>query len=656
MLIQRKKIMKFELKSKFKPSGDQPKSIKGILESIKKNDHTVLLGATGTGKTFTMANIIEKYKMPTLVLAPNKTLANQLFLELKGLFPNNRVEYYISNFDFYQPEAYKPSTDTYIEKTSMQNWQLEMMRTSATTSLITNDDVIVVASVAAIYGHRNPVEYGDSFYKVKKGQKIKRKELLHELISLAYQRGDDIRPGHFKAKGDVIEVCPSWDDRFHLRIEMFGDEIDRITEIDNMNKTPIKNFDEYVIFPADFYTVKTNKIKDAVVEIRRDLDKRLEELNDEGKLLEADRLSKRVNFDIEQLEEFGFTSGMENYAIYFDEHRDKGETPDTLMSYFPEDYLLIIDESHLSIPQIKAMYKGDRARKETLVDYGFRLPTSLDNRPLKFEEFEGRVGKTVYVSATPSEYELEKTNGQYIEQIIRPTGLLDPEIEVRPELNQLDDLMEEIYKRKERDERVFVNTTTKKLSEDIATYLKDNGISVAYLHSDLKTLEREDVLRKLRTGIYDCVVGINLLREGLDIPEVSLVAILDANKEGFMRNTRSLIQLIGRAARNSNGRVIMYADSQTKSMEQAIKETERRRKIQKEYNEENGIVPKTIIKDIPKPMLEEFDNRHKVKFSAMKTKEKIAALEEEMMEASAKYDFEKAIKLRDLITELKGGV
>ncbi len=648
--------MKFELKSKFKPSGDQPKAIKGLLNSIKSNKDTILLGATGTGKTFTMANIIEKYKMPTLVMAPNKTLANQLFLELKEMFPNNRVEYYISNFDFYQPEAYKPSTDTYIEKTSMQNWQLEMMRTSATTSLITNDDVIVVASVAAIYGHRNPIEYGDTFQKIKVGQSIKRKQLLHDLVSLAYQRGDDLLPGYFKAKGDVIEVVPSWTDRFHLRIEMFGDEIDRITEIDNMQKTPIKHFDEYVIFPADFYTVKHDQIKLAMKEIENDLNNRLEEFKSEGKLLEADRLSKRVRFDLEQLDEFGFTSGMENYAIYFDNHRNKGETPDSLLSYFPKDYLLIIDESHLSISQIKAMYKGDRSRKETLVEYGFRLPTSLDNRPLKFDEFEERAGKTVYVSATPGDYELEKTKGKFVEQIIRPTGLLDPIIEVRPEMNQLDDLMTEIYLRKDKNERVFINTTTKKLSEDIATYMKDNGISVAYLHSDLKTLEREDVLRKLRTGVYDCVVGINLLREGLDIPEVSLVAILDADKEGFMRNTRSLIQLIGRAARNSNGQVIMYADKITRSMKDAIDETKRRRDIQSKYNEENGIVPKTIIKDIPKPILEEFDNRHKVKFSAMKTKEKIKALEEEMMEASSKYDFEKAIKLRDLITELKGGM
>ncbi len=648
--------MKFELRSKYKPAGDQPKAIKEILASVKKNKDTILLGATGTGKTFTMANIIEQYRMPTLVLAPNKTLANQLFLELKEMFPNNRVEYFISNFDFYQPEAYKPSSDTYIEKTSMQNWQLEMMRTSATTSLVTNKDVIVVASVAAIYGHRNPIEYGDTFKNIKVGDVIKRKQLLHDLISLAYQRGDDLLPGYFKAKGDVIEVVPSWTDRFHLRIEMFGDEIERITEIDNMQKTPIKNYDNFVIFPADFYTIKQNEVKEAIVEIEKDLNKRLEEFKSEGKLLEADRLSKRVRFDLEQLDEFGFTSGMENYAIYFDKHRNKGETPDSLLSYFPDDYLLIVDESHLSISQIKAMYKGDRSRKETLVDYGFRLPTSLDNRPLKFEEFEERAGKTVYVSATPGDYELEKTGNKFIEQIIRPTGLLDPEIEVRSEVNQLDDLMSEMYLRKEKDERVFVNTTTKKLSEDISTYMKDNGISVAYLHSDLKTLEREDVLRKLRTGVYDCVVGINLLREGLDIPEVSLVAILDADKEGFMRNTRSLIQLIGRAARNQNGKVIMYASKTTTSMKMAINETNRRREIQKAYNDENGIVPKTIIKEIPKPALEGFENRHKVKFSAMKTKEKIEALEKEMMEASSKYDFEKAIKLRDLITELKGGM
>ncbi len=647
--------MKFKLESKYKPAGDQPKAIKQVVDSVKKNKDTVLLGATGTGKTFTMANVIEQYNKPTLVLAPNKTLANQLFIELKQMFPNNKVEYFISNFDFYQPEAYKPSSDTYIEKSSMQNWELEMMRTSATTSLLTNDDVIVVASVAAIFGHRNPIEYGDVFTKFTKGQQIKRKDLLHELVQLAYKRGDDALPGYFKAKGDVIEVCPSWTNQHHIRIEMFGDEIDSISEIDNLNKKVLKTFNEYVLFPANFYTVKTEEVKKSIIEIKKDLEERVEYFNSKGKLLEADRISKRVNFDIEQLDEYGITNGMENYSIYFDQHRKKGETPDTLLSYFPKDYLLIIDESHLSIPQTRAMYKGDKARKETLVDYGFRLPTALDNRPLKFEELEERMGRTVYVSATPADYELEKTNHKFIEQIIRPTGLLDPVIEVRDEKNQLDDLMEEVFKRKELNERVFVNTTTKKLSEDIATYMKDNGISVAYLHSDLKTLEREDVLRKLRTGLYDCVVGINLLREGLDIPEVSLVAILDADKEGFMRNTRSLIQLIGRSARNSNGKVIMYAGRETVSMKEAIRETKRRRKIQEEYNEENGIVPKTIIKPIQKPMLEEFENRHKVKFSAMKTKEKLEALTKEMMEASAEYDFEKAIKLRDLIAEIKGG-
>lgn len=648
--------MGFKINTKFKPAGDQPTAIKTILKELENKNQVTLLGATGTGKTFTMANVIEKYKMPTLVLAPNKTLANQLFVELKNLFPNNRVEYYISNFDFYQPEAYKPSTDTYIEKTSLQNWQLEMMRISATTSLVTNDDVIVVASVAAIYGHRAPEEYGQTFVTFKKGQRIKRKELLHELVQMAYDRSDDVFPGKFKAKGDVIEVAPSWTDQFHIRIEMFGDEIEDISEIDNMNKRVIKKHDEYVVFPADFYTIKQEEIKKAIIEIENDLQTRLEEFKKEGNLVEADRLEKRVRFDIEQLEEFGITSGMENYSIYFDKNRKKGDTPSTLMSYFPDDYLLIIDESHLSIPQVKAMYKGDFSRKKTLVDYGFRLPTALDNRPLKFKEFEksaGR-GKTVFVSATPGDYELEHTDNKFVEQIIRPTGLLDPTIEIRKETNQLDDLMEEIFKRKERNERVFINTTTKKLSEDIATYMKDKGISVAYLHSDLKTLEREEVLRKLRTGIFDCVVGINLLREGLDIPEVSLVAILDANKEGFIRNTRSLIQLIGRAARNSNGQVIMYADTITESMKQAIEETERRRKIQMEYNKKNRIVPKTIIKEIPAPALEEFEHRHKVKLSAMKTKEKIEALTEDMMKASKEYDFETAIKLRDLITELKG--
>ncbi len=646
--------MEFKLQSNFKPAGDQPKAIKEIIKKLKTDREITLLGATGTGKTFTMANVIEKYNKPTLVLAPNKTLANQLYIELKNLFPNNKVEYYISNFDFYQPEAYKPASDTYIEKSSMQNWQLEMMRVSATTSLVTSKDVIVVASVAAIYGHRSPQEYGATFTTFKKGQKISRKELLHELVQMAYGRSDDAIPGNFVARGDVIEITPSWTDQFHIRIEMFGDEIEKIYEIDNLNKKILKDKDEYVVFPADFYTIKQNEIADAIKEIKKDLKIAVDKFTKEGNLVEADRIEKRVGFDIEQLQEFGITSGMENYSIYFDKSRGKGETPYTLMSYFPEDYLLIIDESHLSIPQVKAMYKGDRARKETLVEYGFRLPTALDNRPLKFEEFEESKGKTVYISATPGDYELDKTNGKYVEQIIRPTGLLDPVIKIKPELNQLDDLMEEILLRKEKDERVFINTITKKLSEDIATYMKDKGISVAYLHSDLKTLEREDVLRKLRTGVYDCVVGINLLKEGLDIPEVSLVAILDANKEGFMRNTRSLIQLIGRAARNSNGEVIMYADNIKKSMQEAIDETNRRREIQIEFNKQNNIKPKTIKKAIPQPALEEFEQRHKVKLSAMKTKEKIEALTEDMMKASKEYDFETAIKLRDLITELKG--
>lgn len=646
--------MGFKLQSNFKPAGDQPMAIKKIIKKLKTDKEIALLGATGTGKTFTMANVIEKYNKPTLVLAPNKTLANQLYIELKNLFPNNKVEYYISNFDFYQPEAYKPSSDTYIEKSSMQNWQLEMMRISATTSLVTSKDVIVVASVAAIYGHRSPKEYGATFTIFKKSQKISRKKLLHELVQMAYKRSDDSIPGNFVAKGDVIEITPSWTDQFHIRIEMFGDEIEKICEIDNLNKKILKDIDEYVVFPADFYTIKQNEMVDALKEIKKDLKIAVSKFTKEGNLVEADRIEKRVGLDIEQLEEFGITSGMENYSIYFDKSRSKGDTPYTLMSYFPKDYLLIIDESHLSVPQVKAMFKGDRARKETLVKYGFRLPTSLDNRPLKFEEFEKSKGKTVYISATPGDYELDKTKGEYVEQIIRPTGLLDPVIKIKPELNQLDDLMEQILLKKEKDERAFINTITKKLSEDIATYMKDKGISVAYLHSDLKTLEREDVLRKLRTGVYDCVVGINLLKEGLDIPEVSLVAILDANKEGFMRNARSLIQLIGRAARNSNGEVIMYADNITKSMQKAIDETNRRREIQIEFNKQNNITPKTIKKDIPLPALEEFEQRHKVKLSAMKTKEKIEALTKDMMKASKKYDFETAIKLRDLITELKG--
>ncbi len=647
--------MEFRLESKYKPAGDQPKAIKALLSSLKKNQHTVLLGATGTGKTFTMANVIEQYQKTTLILAPNKTLANQLYIELKGLFPNNRVEYYISNFDFYLPESYMPKTDTYNEKTSQQNWELEMMRVSATTSLLTREDTIVVASVAAIFGHRNPLEYKDMFYEFSKDTKIERKNILYNLIKLAYERKDDLAPGNFVVRGDIIEIAPSWTNQFHIRIEMFGNEIEKICEINSITKEVRKCYDKYTIYPAHFHVSKQETINDVLGEIEADLEKRLDYFNKNNMLLEASRLEQRVKLDIEQLKEFGITSGIENYSVYLDPHRKMREAPPTLLDYFPSDYLLILDESHLAIPQIKAMHGGDRARKKNLIRYGFRLPSAYDNRPLKLEEFEERTNKVVYVSATPSSYDLEKSKGKFIEQIIRPTGLLDPMIEVRGEENQLDDLMSEIFIRKKKNQRVIINTTTKKLSENISSFMNDKGLSVAYLHSEIKTLEREEVIRKLRMGIYDAIIGINLLREGIDIPEVSLVAILDANKMGFMRNTRSLIQLIGRAARNSEGKIIMYANSYSDSMEEAINETRRRRKIQKEYNIKNNIIPKTIKKEILKPVLEEFEEKHNIKLSSLKTNEKIEKLEYEMKFAASKHDFETAIKLRDLIVEIKGG-
>ena len=623
----RRSGIKYKLVSKFKPSGDQPKAIKEIMSSLKSgNKYTVLLGATGTGKTFTIANIIEKYQKQTLVLAPNKTLANQLYLELKSLFPNNRVEYYISNFDFYQPEAYKPNSDTYIEKSSQQNWQLEMMRVAATTSVLTRNDTIVVASVAAIFGHRHPEEYKGTFFELAKDTHAKRKDIFYNLIKLNYQRKDELSPGSFTVKGDVIEIAPSWTDQFHVRVELYGDVIEYIAEINNITKDVIKQHDRYTIYPATFHATADDGILPVVEEIEKDLNIQLDHFKKDNKLLEAQRLEQKVRLDIEQLKEFGMVSGIENYSVYFDKHRKRGETPSTLMSYFEENYLLIIDESHLSIPQVKGMFNGDIARKDTLVKYGFRLPTALDNRPLKLSEFEERTGKVVFLSATPASYELEKTDGKFVEQIIRPTGLLDPMIEVRKETHQLDDLMAEIFKRKELDERVFVNTTTKKLSEDIASFMNEKGISIAYIHSDLKTLEREEVLRKLRIGVYDAVVGINLLREGIDIPEVSLVAILDANKAGFMRGTSSLIQLIGRSARNVNGKVIMYADHYSPAMEEAINITRRRRKLQSDFNKEHNITPTTIVKPIPKPVLEEFEQKHKIKFSSLKTQDKIKNL------------------------------
>ncbi len=644
----------FKLVSKYKPTGDQPQAIEGLLKNLEKNKHNVLLGATGTGKTFTIANVIKELNIPTLVMAPNKTLANQLYVEFKELFPNNRVEYYISNFDFYQPEAYKPKTDTYIDKQSVQNWQIEMMRNSTLNALTTRKDVIVVASVASIYGHRTPEEFKKHHYEIELDKVIARRTFLGKLIKLGYVRSPDLKPGTFVAKGDVIELAPSWTDQFNLRIETFADKIEKITEIDTLNKNVLKQYHRFTITPANPNVMSDYLLKRAIAKIKTDLVDRMDYFAKNNLLIEEQRIEQRVNFDIEQLQEFGFTSGIENYAWYF-EKRAIGEPPATLFDYFPSNYLLVMDESHLSIPQIRGMYEGDHSRKKTLVDYGFRLPTALDNRPLKFSEFQKKIKQAIYVSATPAEYEI-KLAGQknMVQQIIRPTGLLDPLIEVRGEENQLEDIIIELNKIKKVNERAFINTTTKKLAEDISVFLTSKGLSVAYMHSDLKTFERAEVIRKLRLGMYDAVVGINLLREGLDVPEVSFLAILDANRNGFLRNTTSLIQMIGRVARNEHGRVIMYADTISSSMKEAMEITSSRRKAQKEYNNLNHIIPKTIVKKIPNPLLEEFEYKHTIKLSTLKTDQKIKQLEHDMTKAAKEYDFETAIKLRDLITEIKG--
>ncbi len=648
--------MKYEIKTDKIPAGDQPKAIEEINNRLKKGEnHITLFGATGTGKTFTIANVIKEYNKPVLVLSHNKTLANQLYIELKELFPNNRVEYYISNFDFYQPEAYLPKKDVYIEKQSVQNWQIEMMRNSALNALTSSrDDVIVVASVAAIYGHREPEEYKKHHFEIVRNTFVKKNDLLLKIIELGYERSEDLNPGTFTTKGDVIQLAPSWTDQFYLRIDMFGDEIEEIAEIDALNKDVIKRYDKFTIIPANPNVVSDSLLKNAIKEIKVDLEERINYYDKENLLIEKQRIENRVKFDLEQLTEFGMTSGIENYSIYFEPWRKSGEPPATLFSYFPDDYLLIVDESHISLPQIRGMYGGDRSRKESLVEYGFRLPTALDNRPLKFEEFEKRVNKAIYVSATPGEYELEKSNKEYVEQIIRPTGLLDPIIEVRDEKNQINDIMKELSILRDKGERAFINTITKKMAENITTFLTEKNFSITYLHSDLKTFERQEVIRKLRIGFYDVVVGINLLREGLDVPEVSTMFVLDADKEGFLRNYRSLIQMIGRVARNENGKAILYASRETDSIKEVIKETNRRREKQIQYNKENNIIPKTIFKKIENPILEEFEaTSQKLKLSTLNKKQKIKELEKEMTKAAKEYDFEKAITLRDLITELK---
>lgn len=654
--------MKFELVSKYQPTGDQPTAIETLVAGINAGKkEQVLLGGTGTGKTFTVSNVIAKVNKPTLVLSHNKTLAGQLYSELKEFFPNNRVEYFVSNFDFYQPEAYIPGSDTYIDKSTKTNYEIEMLRSSAMNSLLDREDVIVVASVASIYGLGNPDRYREMIFAVRVGQILDRKELLTYLVDRQYHRNDlEQTKGTFRVRGDTIEIVPGHTDSWLIRIELFGDEVERITEVDPLNGHILNAYSQYTIYPATGYVTTKEQMDIAANNIEKELEERLEFFLAENKLLEHQRLEQRTRHDIEMLREVGMCPGIENYSMHID-GRARGERPYTLMDYFPKDFLLVVDESHVMLPQVRGMYNGDRSRKETLVEYGFRLPSALDNRPLQFDEFENILHQAIYVSATPGDYELERVHGDVVQQIIRPTGLLDPLIEVRSSKGQIDDLISEIYERQKKNERVLITTLTIRMAEDLTGYLKELGIKVAYLHTETKTLERTEILRDLRLGKYDVLVGINLLREGLDLPEVSLVAILDADKEGFLRNYRSLIQTIGRAARNANGQVIMYADKMTDSMERAIEETKRRRAIQDEYNQVHGIIPQTIQKEIREAIhgKETMDNVSdlvkKGKKAPKKAKKQlIADLEKEMKAAAKALDFERAMELRDMIIELRG--
>lgn len=645
----------FKLVSKFKPSGDQPEAIKKLVEGVENGvKEQVLLGATGTGKTFTIANVIAKTNKPTLVLAHNKTLAGQLYSEFKELFPENHVCYFVSYYDYYQPEAYVPTTDTYIEKDSSINDEIDELRHEATSSLLSFNDVIVVASVSCIYGIGEVEEYKNKMLTLSVGEEIERNKVLTKLVEMLYERNDlDFKRGTFRVRGDSLEVIPAYENTKGYRIEFFGDEIDRISEIDSLTGAVLNNKKTISLFPASHFVVSDDKLKKAIKRIKSELIIRLKELKDDNKLLAAERLEQRTNYDIEMLEETGFCSGIENYSAPM-AGRGKGETPTTLMDFFPDDYLLVVDESHVTLPQVRGMYNGDRARKMNLVEYGFRLPSALDNRPLKYDEFEKKINQAVYISATPGDLELEHTNNQYIEQIIRPTGLLDPTVELRKTEGQIDDLVGEIRERIEKNERVLVTTLTIRMSEELTNYLKDLDIKVAYLHSEIKTLERLQIIHDLRIGKYDVVVGINLLREGIDIPEVSLIAILDADKEGFLRSTRSLIQTIGRCARNANGHVIMYGDKITDSMKEAIEETKRRRNIQEEYNKKNNITPTTIKKEIREVISNiDQDNKKACKQTKKQLEKTIEEIEQEMREAAKNLDFERAMELRDILFEMK---
>ncbi|MDV6001587.1 UNVERIFIED_CONTAM: excinuclease ABC subunit B [Streptococcus canis] len=660
-MIDKRDDKPFKLVSKYEPSGDQPQAIGTLVENIEGGEKAqILLGATGTGKTYTMSQVISKVNKPTLVIAHNKTLAGQLYGEFKEFFPDNAVEYFVSYYDYYQPEAYVPSSDTYIEKDSSVNDEIDKLRHSATSALLERNDVIVVASVSCIYGLGSPKEYADSAVSLRPGQEISRDQLLNQLVDIQFERNDvEFQRGRFRVRGDVVEVFPASRDEHAFRVEFFGDEIDRIREIESLTGKIIGEVDHLVLFPATHFVTNDEHMEQSIAKIQAELEDQLKVFEAEGKLLEAQRLRQRTEYDIEMLREMGYTNGVENYSRHMD-GRSAGEPPYTLLDFFPEDFLIMIDESHMTVGQIKGMYNGDQARKQMLIDYGFRLPSALDNRPLRREEFESHVHQIVYVSATPGDYEMEQTD-TIVEQIIRPTGLLDPEVEVRPSMGQMDDLLGEINQRVDRGERTFITTLTKKMAEDLTDYLKEMGVKVKYMHSDIKTLERTEIIRDLRLGVFDVLIGINLLREGIDVPEVSLVAILDADKEGFLRNERGLIQTIGRAARNADGHVIMYADKMTDSMQRAIDETARRREIQMAYNEEHGIIPQTIKKDIRDLISISKTSQTDVAelavndetMSASERKEAIKTLQKQMQEAAELLDFELAAQIRDMILELK---
>ncbi|EGO6530805.1 excinuclease ABC subunit UvrB [Enterococcus faecalis] len=662
-MIERETSNTFHLASKYEPAGDQPAAIAELVDGVKGGEKAqILLGATGTGKTFTISNVIQEVNKPTLVIAHNKTLAGQLYGEFKEFFPDNAVEYFVSYYDYYQPEAYVPSSDTYIEKDSSINDEIDKLRHSATSSLLERNDVIVVASVSCIFGLGDPREYSQQVVSLRVGMEMDRNELLKSLVDIQFERNDiDFQRGRFRVRGDVVEIFPASRDEHALRVEFFGDEIDRIREVDALTGEIVGETEHVAIFPATHFVTNEEHMEHAISQIQEELEARLKVLRSENKLLEAQRLEQRTNYDIEMMREMGYTSGIENYSRHMD-GRQEGEPPYTLLDFFPDDFLLVIDESHVTMPQIRGMYNGDRARKQMLVDYGFRLPSALDNRPLRLEEFEQHVNQIVYVSATPGPYEMEQTE-TVVQQIIRPTGLLDPEVEIRPIMGQIDDLVSEIHERIEKDQRVFVTTLTKKMAEDLTDYFKELGLKVKYLHSDIKTLERTEIIRDLRLGEFDILIGINLLREGIDVPEVSLIAILDADKEGFLRSERSLVQTMGRAARNAEGKVIMYADKITDSMQRAMDETARRRAIQEAYNEEHGIEPKTIIKEIrdlisisktadKDETVVQLDKSYE-DLSRQEKADLLMKLEREMKDAAKALDFETAATLRDTILELK---